>query len=64
MEIEHGMLQSITRTCENSDVKIEDIDTKAGSWGGSYRDRLEAIGLGMAIPSSKADLSVSPRELV
>ena len=50
LEIEQGMLQSIERTCEDSGEKIEDIDPKAGSWGGSYRDRLKAIGLGDAYP--------------
>ena len=50
LEIEQGMLQSIERTCEDSGVMIEDIDPKAGSWGGSYRDRLKTIGLGDAYP--------------
>ena len=45
LEIEQGMLLSIRRTCEDSEVKIEEIDSRAGSWGGSYRDRLAAIGL-------------------
>ena len=44
--IERDMLLSIARTCENSGVKIEEIDSNAGSWGGSYRDRLNALGLG------------------
>ena len=45
LEIEEDMLQSITRTCDKSGVRIEDIDSKAGSWGGSYRDRMRAIGM-------------------
>ena len=50
LDIERGMLLSIARTCENSGVKIEEIDPKAGSWGGSYRDRLVATGLGDGYP--------------
>ena len=50
LDIERGMLLSIARTCENSGVKIEEIDPKVGSWGGSYRDRLVAIGLGDLYP--------------
>ena len=30
--------------------KIADINPKEGSWGGSYRDRLQAIGLGNGYP--------------
>lgn len=50
LEIEQGMLASINRVCEQSGVKIEDIDPKAGSWGGSYWDRLKAIGLEDSYP--------------
>ena len=50
LDIERGMLLSIARTCEHSGMKIEEIDPKAGSWGGSYRDRLVAIGLGEGYP--------------
>ena len=50
LEIEQGMIQSIIRTCDESGVKIEDIDLKAGSWGGSYRDRMKAIGLEEGYP--------------
>ena len=48
--IERDMLLSIGRTCEDSGVKIEDIDSKTGSWGGTYRDRLNALGLGDGYP--------------
>ena len=48
--IERNMLLSISRTCEDSGVKIEEIDSKAGSWGGSYKDRLNALGLGEWYP--------------
>ena len=44
--IERDMLLSIARTCEDSGVKIEEINVNSGSWGGSYRDRLNALGLG------------------
>ena len=50
LEIERDMLRSITRTCEHSGVKIEEIDLRAGSWGGSYRDRMTGIGLGEGYP--------------
>ena len=50
LEIERDMLRSITRTCEHSGMKIEEIDPKAGSWGGSYRDRMTEIGLGEGYP--------------
>ena len=50
LEIEQSMLASINKVCEESGVKIEDIDPKAGSWGGSYRDRLKAIDLGDSYP--------------
>ena len=50
LEIEQSMLASIDRICEESGAKIEDIDPKAGSWGGSYRDRLRAIDLGGSYP--------------
>ena len=50
LEIERDMLRSITRTCEHSGMKIEEIDPRAGSWGGSYRDRMTEIGLGEGYP--------------
>ena len=50
LEIERDMLLSIARTCKHSGIKIEEINPKAGSWGGNYRDRMEAIGLGDAYP--------------
>ena len=50
LEIERDMLLSIARTCEHSGMKIEEIDPKAGSWGGSYRDRMTEIGLGEGYP--------------
>ena len=50
LEIERDMLQSITRTCEHSGMKIEEIDPRAGSWGGSYRDRMKEIGLAEGYP--------------
>ena len=42
--IEQSMLKSIANTCQKSRVAVEDIDPKAGGWGGSFRDRLTALG--------------------
>ena len=42
--VEQSMLKSILDVCEQSGMTPEEIDTKAGSWGGSVRDRLLAIG--------------------
>ena len=50
LEIERDMLRSIKRTCEDSGVKIEEINSRAGSWGGSYRDRMKEIGLAEGYP--------------
>ena len=50
LEIERDMLLSIARTCEDSGVKIEEINSRAGSWGGSYRDRMTEIGLEEGYP--------------
>ena len=50
LEIERDMLLSIARTCEHSGTKIEEINPRAGSWGGSYKDRMTAIGLGEGYP--------------
>ena len=50
LEIERDMLRSIIRTCEDSGVKIEEINPRAGSWGGSYRNRMKEIGLAEGYP--------------
>ena len=42
--VEQSMLKSIMEVCERSGVKPEEIDVKAGSWGGSFRNRLIALG--------------------
>ena len=44
LAIEQGMLNSIKETCELSGLAVEEIDPKAGSWGGSFRDRLTSLG--------------------
>lgn len=44
--IEESMLQSILDKCESSGVTIEEINVKAGSWGGSFQDRVKALGFG------------------
>ena len=46
MVIEQRMLNSIIETCDKAGVKPEEVNPKAGSWGGSFRDRLEALGYG------------------
>ena len=45
LAIEQGMIVSIVETVEQSGVKVEDIKSKAGDWGGGVRNRFEAIGL-------------------
>ena len=46
LAIEEGMLKSILAKCESSGVTIDEIDVKAGSWGGSFQDRVKALGFG------------------
>lgn len=43
--IEASMSASIEATCARSGVDIDDINTKAGEWGGSLRDKLNALGI-------------------
>ena len=38
------MLKSILDKCESSGVTIEDINLRAGSWGGSLKSRLSVLG--------------------
>jgi hypothetical protein len=45
LPIEMRMLRSIERTCQGSGLKIEDVGTKHGNWGGSFRERLKFINL-------------------
>ena len=42
--VEQSMLRSIMEVCKQSGVKPEEVDMKAGSWGGSFKDRLIALG--------------------
>ena len=42
--IEAGMLKSILDKCELSGISIDDINPKAGSWGGSFENRVRALG--------------------
>ena len=44
LAIEQGMLNSIKDTCEQSGLTVEEINPRAGSWGGSFRDKLTALG--------------------
>ena len=44
LAVEQGMLNSIKDTCELSGLAVEEIDPKAGSWDGSFRDRLTSLG--------------------
>ena len=50
LEIERDMLLSIARTCEDSGVKIEELNSRPGSWGGSYKHRMKEIGLEEGYP--------------
>jgi hypothetical protein len=42
--IEKQILASINRICNASGVKIEEVNSKQGDWGGGLRNRLEALG--------------------
>ena len=44
--IEESMLKSILDKCESSGLTIDEIDVKAGSWGGSFQDRVKALEFG------------------
>ena len=44
--IEERILKSILNKCQSSGVTIEEINPKAGSWGGSLQDRVKALGFG------------------
>lgn len=44
--IEESMLRSILDKCKSSGVAIEEINSKAGSWGGSFKNRVEALEFG------------------
>ena len=44
LAIEESMLKSILDKCESSGVRIEDIDLRARSWGGTFKDKLSALG--------------------
>ena len=44
LAIEQSMLNSIKDTCEQSGLTVEEINPNAGSWGGSFRDRLTTLG--------------------
>ena len=42
--IEQNMLRSINDTFELSGVTADEVDPRAGNWGGSFRDKLTALG--------------------
>ena len=44
LAIEESMLKSILDKCESLGVTIEDINLRAGSWGGNLKSRLSALG--------------------
>ncbi len=44
LAIEEGMIESIEATCEQSGVELEAVNRRAERWGGSFRDKLTAIG--------------------
>ena len=45
LAIESGMLKSILEKCEWSGVTIDEINPKAGSWGGQLRKQSEGLGV-------------------
>ena len=57
--IEQDMLQSIQNTCQNSGVSIEEINPRAGSWGGTFKDKLTALGMKDAYPILQGTTSQS-----
>ena len=44
LAIEESMLNSILDKCQSSGVTVDEINPKAGSWGGSLQDRVKALG--------------------
>ena len=46
LAIQEGMLKSILDKCESSGLKVEEVNSKAGSWGGSFENRVKALGFG------------------
>lgn len=44
LTIEQGMLNSIKDTCDQSGLTVGEINSKAGRWGGSFRDKPTALG--------------------
>ena len=44
LAIEQSMLNSIKDTCQQSGLTVEEINPRAGSWGGSFRDKLTTLG--------------------
>ncbi len=44
LAIEASMLKSILSKCELSGIHIDEINPKAGSWGGSFESRVRALG--------------------
>ena len=44
LAIEASMLKSILSKCELSGIHIDEINPRAGSWGGSFESRVRALG--------------------
>ena len=44
LAIEARMLASIETTCAKSGLSIEEVNPRAGNWGGGYRSRMQASG--------------------
>ena len=44
LAIEESMLESILTKWQSSGVTVDEINPKAGSWGGSLQDRMKALG--------------------
>lgn len=44
LAVEQSMMESILDKCELSGVAIDEINSRASSWGGSFADRVKALG--------------------
>ena len=65
LEIERDMLLSIARTCEDSGVKIEELNSRPGSWGWQLQTQNEGDRIGRGLPNlARHDIPSGPRQLV
>lgn len=59
LHIERNMLRSIKRTLDESGVRIEEIASRGGNWGGSFKDKLKTLGIEDAYPMLQGATSQS-----